>query len=71
MAEENKSISSSYRRTRMISLLRLFVDTHAMRKMLELAHGIEYIHSEGIVHGDIRGVIFLIAHVVLFTSFSG
>ena len=26
--------------------------------MLELAHGIEYIHSEGIVHGDLRGVFF-------------
>ena len=25
-------------------------------KMLEVAQGMEYIHSEGIVHGDLRGV---------------
>ncbi len=25
-------------------------------KMLEVAEGMHYIHSEGIVHGDLRGV---------------
>lgn len=27
--------------------------------MLEVAHGIQYIHSPGIVHGDLRGVLDL------------
>ncbi|KAF8333298.1 WD40-repeat-containing domain protein [Amanita rubescens] len=29
-------------------------------RMLELAHGIEYIHSEGVVHGDLRGANILL-----------
>ena len=29
------------------------------RKMLEVAQGMEYIHSEGVVHGDLRGVRYL------------
>jgi serine/threonine protein kinase len=29
--------------------------------MLEVAEGVEYIHSEGIVHGDLRGVRVLIS----------
>jgi serine/threonine protein kinase len=29
------------------------------RKMLEVAKGIEYIHLEGVVHGDLRGVFDL------------
>ena len=28
-------------------------------KILEVAQGMEYIHSEGIVHGDLRGVFRL------------
>ena len=28
--------------------------------MLEVAKGIQYIHSEGIVHGDLKGVRILI-----------
>lgn len=27
--------------------------------MLEVAEGVDYIHSEGIVHGDLRGVCIL------------
>jgi len=27
-------------------------------KILEAAQGIEYIHSEGVVHGDLRGVSY-------------
>ena len=27
-----------------------------LRKLLEVAQGLHYIHSEGVVHGDIRGV---------------
>ncbi|KAF8333300.1 kinase-like domain-containing protein [Amanita rubescens] len=33
---------------------------HIEERMLELAHGIEYIHSEGIVHGDLRGANILL-----------
>ena len=46
-------------------ILVLFVDSHLSRKMLEVAEGIEYIHSEGVVHGDIRGVFYLKYHVIL------
>ena len=28
-------------------------------QMLEVAQGIQYIHSEGVVHGDLRGVMIL------------
>ena len=27
--------------------------------MLEVAQGLEYVHSEGVVHGDLRGVFYL------------
>ncbi|KAF8351953.1 WD40-repeat-containing domain protein [Amanita rubescens] len=33
---------------------------HIEERILELAHGIEYIHSEGIVHGDLRGANILL-----------
>ena len=36
--------------------------------MLEVAKGIQYIHAEGIIHGDIRGVsidVSLIIHLLL------
>ena len=37
--------------------------------MLEVAKGIQYIHAEGIIHGDIRGVSVHISQVVnLFLS---
>ena len=32
--------------------------------MLEVAEGVEYIHSEGIVHGDLRGVGVLLFHFI-------
>lgn len=31
----------------------------APSKILEVARGIEYIHSVGAVHGDLRGVFYL------------
>ncbi len=34
--------------------------------MLEVAEGIEYIHSEGVVHGDLRGVFYLKPSVFKF-----
>jgi serine/threonine protein kinase len=37
----------------------LFVDTHPARKILQVAKGLEYIHSEAVVHGDLRGVFYL------------
>ena len=42
----------------MIFVLLMFVDTYLVRKILEVAKGIEYIHSEGVVHGDLRGVFY-------------
>ena len=41
------------------SILPFFVDTHPARKILQVAMGLEYIHSEGVVHGDLRGVFYL------------
>ena len=32
--------------------------------MLEVAEGVRYIHSEGIVHGDLKGVRIVILHIV-------
>ena len=46
-------------------ILLLFVDSHLSRKMLEVTESIEYIHSEGIVHGDIRWVFYLKYHIIL------
>jgi len=34
-------------------------DTHTPYKMMEVVQGLEYIHSEGVVHGDLRGVLYL------------
>ena len=31
--------------------------------MLEVAEGLHYIHSEGIVHGDLKGVSTLLSYV--------
>ena len=42
-----------------LPLLPPVADIDSPRKMLEVAHGMEYIHSEGVVHGDLRGVFFL------------
>ena len=59
MAETSKPIGYRGRKTRMCRALLLFVDTHPVRKMLEVGTGLEYIHSEGVVHGDLRGVFYL------------
>ena len=48
-----------------VFILLLSVDPHPSRKMLEVAKGMEYIHSEGVVHGDIRGVFYLKYHIIL------
>ncbi len=34
--------------------------------MLEIAEGVQYIHSEGIVHGDLRGVRIAITSINQF-----
>ena len=39
-------------------LPRMIMRTHS-GKISEVAQGLEYIHSEGIVHGDICGVFYL------------
>ena len=40
-------------------LLPLVADIDSPGKILEVAEGMEYIHSEGVVHGDLRGVLLL------------
>ena len=65
MAEESKSIDGRGRRTCMVSLSFYFVDPHPSRKLLEVAKGVEYIHSEGVIHGDLRGVLYLKYHIIL------
>ena len=54
----NPSVTEVEKRVR-LSVLLLFVDIHSVRKILEVAQGLEYIHSEGVVHGDLRGVLYL------------
>ena len=49
-------------------LLRLSVDAHAMWKMLELPHGIEYIHAKDIVHGTFAGY-FPWSHMSYYSTF--
>ena len=36
--------------------------------MLEIAQGVEYIHSEGAIHGDLRGYIFYLKFTMLEKS---
>ena len=41
--------------------------------MLEVAKGMQYIHSEGIVHGDLRGVrvlVFTLSIHLIYLSFT-
>ncbi len=37
--------------------------------MLEVAQGMEYIHSEGVVHGDLRGVCLIPIYIVEMLTF--
>ena len=54
---EKPSVNETWDRVCLFVLLP-FVNTHPQTKILEVAQGMEYIHSEGIVHGDLRGVVF-------------
>ena len=58
MAKKCKPVGHPDRKTCMVVVPLLFVDTYPARKMLEVVKGIEYIHSEGVVHGDLRGVFY-------------
>ena len=49
----------------MVLVLLLFIDAHLTTKILEVAQGMEYIHSEAIVHGDLRGVFQPVKHIIL------
>lgn len=42
-------------------------------KMYEIAVGLQYLHSENIIHGDLRGVLFLVLVFImrLLTPFQG
>ena len=54
----NPSIAQITERVWFSFLLLSFIITH-LSKILEVAQGMEYIHSEGVVHGDLRGVCWL------------
>ena len=54
----NPSIAEVEDRVWPFFILLLFVDPYLSRKMFEVAMGVEYIHSEGVVHGDLRGVFY-------------
>ena len=51
----NPSIAQITERVWFFFPLLSFIVTHPS-KILEVAQGMEYIHSEGVVHGDLRGV---------------
>ena len=53
----NPSVTEVEKRVRFFSICRSWVLIHR-RKILEVAKGIKYIHSEGVVHGDLRGVFY-------------
>ena len=54
---ENPPTAEIEERVRLFILHRLWCSL--FRKILEVAHGVQYIHSEGVFHGDLRGVFFL------------
>ena len=58
MAEGSESINSRDRATCMLPFLGVIQWKLTLFKMLEVAQGVAYIHSEGVVHGDIRGVFY-------------
>ncbi|KAF8730341.1 hypothetical protein AX14_005640 [Amanita brunnescens Koide BX004] len=60
MAEGKKTINCRGRRTCMIFCPYAVCKYSPARKILEVAEGIEYIHSEGVVHGDLRGANVLL-----------
>ncbi len=51
----NPSIAQIMERVWLLFPLLSFIVTHPS-KILEVAQGMEYIHSEDVVHGDLRGV---------------
>lgn len=60
MEEKSKTIDSGDTRTCMAFTPSSDANVDSpCQKILEVAQGMEYIHSEGVVHGDIRGVFFL------------
>jgi hypothetical protein len=65
MAEESKSIDSRDRRTCMIFLPLALCRHSPSRKLIEVTQGIEYIHSEGVIHGDLRAVVFYLTYIML------
>ena len=46
------------------------LDTYlfCLRTLLEVARGVHYIHSEGVVHGDLRGVFRLNHSIIIFDT---
>ena len=54
----NPSIAEIQERVWLLLLPRV-ANVDSLWKILEVAQGVEYIHSEGVVHGDLRGVLFL------------
>jgi serine/threonine protein kinase len=44
-----------------ISFLEKYPQTNVMKLLSEVTEGLEYLHSKGIVHGDLRGANVLIS----------
>ena len=55
--QSNPSVAEIEKRVWLL-FLQLFISWSDLLKILQVAQGLEYIHSEGIVHGCIRGVVF-------------
>ena len=64
MAEESEPIDNQDRSMCMAFLPSVLCRHSPTEKMMEVAQGIEYIHSEGVIHGDLRGV-FSLKYVML------
>ena len=65
MAERSEPIDGQDRNMCMAFLPSALCQHSPSEKMTEVAQGIEYIHSEGAVHGDLRAVVLYLKTIML------